>query len=529
MFRCALSFCRCCGSAPLAFAPRLFCLENPGRSNATSANNACFSIVLGWIIKFVRNLYSLDYRPGRLRDDLFGGIAAAMVMLPISLAYGVLTGLGPVAGIYSAIAVGFFAALFGGARSQISGPTGPMTLATIVILAGGLDNVVDVFAVVALAGLIQILLGVIRSGHVAHQVPESVISGFMTGIGIFVILLQVAPFVGAPVVLGGITKVIGSLPATMASANPKAIIVAGVTLLTGVLWPEGLRKYLPPPLAAMTIGFILALSWSNDLRLIGEVSLSLPKWQLPTLFQALTPEQESAQRWMIYLVHATALAMVGSIDSLMNARMADGMTNTRHRPNRELIAQGIANIAAGLIGGLPGSANTAATVANIRSGGKRRIAGVFYALILLTLALSPGWFVEQIPIAMLAGVLVKVGWDLIDWRGLLKYARQVRRKYLLLTMLNGLFTAVLAVWFHPITAMGMGSVLPSTANARFQKRFPWVRTCRQEHYELSLMVLAVALTVFASLLATAWVGLIFSLTPGEPWQTEGQQRGPDHV
>ena len=145
---------------------------------------------------------------------------------------------------------------------------------------------------------------------------------------------------------------------------------------------------------------------------------------------------------------------------------------------------------------------------------------MFCALILLTLALSPGWFVGQIPIAMLAGVLVKVGWDLIDWRGLLKYARQVRRKYLLLTMLNGLFTALLAVWFHPATATGMGAILPSTANARFQKRFPWVRTCRQEHYELSLMVLAVALTVFASLLATAWVGLVFSLTPGEPWQTE---------
>ena len=378
-FRRALSFCRCCGSAPLAFTPRPFCMEDPGRSNATAASDAGFSIVLGWTIKFVINRDNLS----QLRDDLFGGTAAAMVMLPVSLAYGVLTGLGPVAGIYSAIAVGFFAALFGGARSQISGPTGPMALATIVILASGVDNVGEVFAVVALAGLIQILLGVIRSGHVAHQVPESVISGFMTGIGIFVILLQVAPFVGAPVVLGGITKVIGSLPATMASANPKAIIVAAVTLLTSVLWPEGLRKYLPSPLAAMTIGFILALSWSNDLPLIGEVSLSLPKWQLPTLFQALTPEHERVQRWLVYLTHAIALAMVGSIDSLMNARMADslinarmddGMTKTRHHPNQELIAQGIGNIAAGLIGGLPGSANTAATVANPKSTDRQWLA-----------------------------------------------------------------------------------------------------------------------------------------------------------
>ncbi len=178
MFRCALAFCRCCGSAPLAFV-----LLYGG-----------FSTILNRIKEFVRDRYSLH----TLRGDLFGGIAAAMVMLPISLAYGVLTGLGPLAGMYCAIAVGFFAAVFGGTRSQISGPTGPMALTTIVILSSGAGTVGDVFAIVALAGLIQILMGVIRSGHLAHTIPQPVISGFMTGIGILVILLQGCAVRGRP-------------------------------------------------------------------------------------------------------------------------------------------------------------------------------------------------------------------------------------------------------------------------------------------------------------------------------------------
>ncbi len=214
--------------------------------------------------------------------------------------------------------------------------------------------------------------------------------------------------------------------------------------MTGILWPGRLQKYLPSLLAAATAGCILGLFWSNDLRVIGEVSIGRPEWHLPTLLQALTPEQWGVQRWLAYLVPAMTLALVGSVDSLMNARMADALntqmadrknarmademneqkadeaTNIRHRPNQELVAQGIGNIAAGLIGALPGSANTAATVANIQSEGKQ-IAGIFCALLLLMLVLYLGWFVQHIPIAMLAGVLVKVGLDLIiDRKQLLK-------------------------------------------------------------------------------------------------------------
>ena len=415
-----------------------------------------------------------------------------MVMLPIALAYGVITGLGPIAGMYCAIAAGFFAAVFSGTRAQISGPTGPMTLATGLILASYASSVEEFFTIVILAGFLQIFFGVIRAGQLALYIPDSVISGFMSGIGIFVVLLQAAPFVGAPVVIGGIGKTLGALPATIEHANPQAITVAGITLLTGIFWPERLRKYLPGPLAALIAGSIPALFWLNDQPMVARVPIGLPELQVPALS---TVQGEMAAA-------AITLALVGSIDSLMNALMADRMTQTRHRPNRELAAQGIGNIAAGFVGGLPASANTAGTVVNIGSGGGR-VAGALCALILLALMLGLGQFVTNIPIAVLAGILVKAGWDIIPRRSLLCAVRRVRIRYLLLTILNAIFTAALAMLLGPFVATTLGMFLPALAN--------WRRW--QNQYELSLMVHAAVLTVFADLLAVGFVGLIFSLTP----------------
>ncbi len=451
MFRCALAFCRCCGSAPLAFVPPLVCLENPGHSNATAADNAGFSIVLGWTMKLVINRYSLDYSLSQLRDDLFGGFASAMVLLPLALAYGTMVeGLGPVAGIYCAIAVGFFAALFGGTRSQISGPTAPMTLALVSILNADIATVGSVFTIVVLAGLIQILMGAIRIGQFVNYVPSSIVSGFMTGIGVIIILVQVAPFVGAPIKVGEINQVIGSLPAAMKDANPQAIIVAVITLLVGIFWPEPLRKYLPAPLAAMIVGSISALLWLNQQPVIGDLSFDLPELRLPVVSPALAG----------YLVPAMTLALFGSLDSLMNARMADRRTRTQHSPNRELAAQGVGNIVTGFVGGLPGSANTATTVVNIQSRGGR-IAGVFCALILLALALGLGQFAKNIPVAVLAGVMVKAGWDIIDWRVALPVHSILEERLLVMGV-----TVVLVVLADLATAIAAGLVISAMADAR---------------------------------------------------------------
>ena len=213
----------------------------------------------------------MTYNLQTLRGDLFGGITAAVVGLPVALAFGVASGLGALAGIYGAIAVGFFAAVFGGTRSQISGPTGPMAVAMAVIVTTHADTLAEAFTIVIMAGLIQILLGVMRIGRFVAFTPYSVISGFMSGIGIIIMLLQTLPFLGATGATGGPVGVIRALPNAINNANLSALAIAAVTLVVGVLWPRQLRRYFPPTLAALVAGTLLGVLWLTNTPVIGEV------------------------------------------------------------------------------------------------------------------------------------------------------------------------------------------------------------------------------------------------------------------
>ena len=198
--------------------------------------------------------FRFSYNLQTFRGDVFGGITAAVVGLPVALAFGVASGLGALAGIYGAIAVGFFAAVFGGTKSQISGPTGPMAVAMAVIVTSYANNLAEAFTVVIMAGLIQILLGVMKIGRFVSFTPYSVISGFMSGIGVIIILLQTLPFLGASVVMGGPMGAVRSWPDVIKDVNPSAFAIAAVTLVAGILWPARLRKVLPPTLAALIAG-----------------------------------------------------------------------------------------------------------------------------------------------------------------------------------------------------------------------------------------------------------------------------------
>ncbi|MDE0195973.1 MAG: SulP family inorganic anion transporter, partial [bacterium] len=288
----------------------------------------------------------MNYSLQTFRGDNFGGLTAAEVGLPVALAFGVASGLGAVAGLYGAIAVGFFAAVFGGTRSQISGPTGPMSVAIAVIVTTHADDLTEVFTIAIMAGLIQVLLGVLRIGRLAVYTPYSVISGFMSGIGIIIILLQTLPFLGAPVTTGGPLDAVGMWPDLIPDINFGAVAIATVTLVVGLTWPRQLRKYLPPTLAALIAGTLLGVLVLTDTPVIGEVPTGLPDLRLPdlgggVLLDAVQP--------------AIIIALLGSIDSLLTSLIADSMTRTRHNPNRELVGQGIGNMAAGFIGGLPGA------------------------------------------------------------------------------------------------------------------------------------------------------------------------------
>ena len=214
----------------------------------------------------------MTYNLQTLRGDLFGGITAAVVGLPVALAFGVASGLGALAGIYGAIAVGFFAAVFGGTKSQISGPTGPMAvaMAMAVIVTTHADTLAEAFTIVIMAGLIQILLGVMRIGRFVAFTPYSVISGFMSGIGIIIMLLQTLPFLGASGATGGPVGVVRALPNAMSNVNFSALAIAAVTLAVGVLWPRQLRRFFPPTLAALVAGTLLGVLWLTDTPVIGE-------------------------------------------------------------------------------------------------------------------------------------------------------------------------------------------------------------------------------------------------------------------
>ena len=401
-------------------------------------------------------LSKLNYDLPTLRGDLFGGITAAVVGLPVALAFGVASGLGAIAGMYGAIAVGFFSAVFGGTRSQISGPTGPMAIAMAVVVASHATSLAEAFTIVIMAGLIQVLLGVLRIGRFVGYTPYSVISGFMSGVGIIIILLQSLPFLGSPVASGGPVGAITAWPDAIREFNLNAFAIAAVTLAVGVFWPARLAKFLPPTLAALASGTLLGVLWLTQTPVIGDVPTGLPGFGLPDfapdfLLRAIQP--------------ALIIALLGSIDSLLTSLIADSMTRTRHDPDRELIGQGIGNTIAGFIGGLPGAGATMGTVVNIRAGGRTQVSGVLRAAILLALVLGLGKYVESIPHAALAGILMKVGWDIIDWRFLSRVHR-VQKAHLLVMLI----TLGLTVFLDLVTAVAIGLIAAGMAGARQLER-----------------------------------------------------------
>ena len=395
----------------------------------------------------------IPYDFSKLSGDIFGGVTATVIALPVALGFGVASGLGPIAGIYSAIAVGFFAAVFGGTPSQISGPTGPMTIAMAVVLvqhAGG--DLTKAFTIVMLAGLLQIALGILRIGSFVTYTPYSVISGFMSGIGVIVMTIQVLPILGAAAAPGGPMNSIRAWPDAIASLNAHALVVGLIALLAGIFWPNRLSKYVPGPLVALVLGTAAAYFFFTNAPVIGAVPTGLPEFFIPDI----TPGFIASA-----LQPAFILALLGSIDSLLTSLVADSITRTRHNPNRELMGQGLGNLVAGVVGALPGAGATMGTVVNIRAGGRTPVSGALRSIVLLALVLGLGQIAEPIPHAVLAGILIKVGWDIIDWRFVTR-VRHVPREYLMVMLM----TLLLTVFVDLVTAVALGLIASGVMRAR---------------------------------------------------------------
>jgi len=393
-------------------------------------------------MKFIHGLHF-----DNLRGDLFGGLTAAVVALPLALAFGVASGAGPAAGLYGAIFVGLFAALFGGTPSQVSGPTGPMTVVMAGIITQYAGEPGLAFTVVMMAGAFQIGFAALKLGRYITLVPYPVISGFMTGIGLIIIILQLGPLIGHASPGGGVVNVVLNLPEFLASPVWDATIVGVVALGIAWLTPAKLARLVPPALIALFVGTLLVLTVFDGASTLGNIPVGLPEIRMPVLHFSLLLDM---------IMSAGILALLGSIDSLLTSLVADSVTKTTHHSDRELFGQGIGNIIAGLFGAIPGAGATMRTVVNVRSGGRTPLSGALHALVLLAIALGLGPLASHIPHAVLAGILIKVGIDIIDWG----YLRRIRRAPFA-GIAFMLIVVVLTVFVDLITAVAVGIVLAS--------------------------------------------------------------------
>jgi len=380
-----------------------------------------------------------------IKGDLFGGVTTAVIALPMALAFGVASGAGPEAGLWSAVFIGLFAALFGGTPTLISEPTGPMTVVMTAVIANLTASNPDhgmamAFTVVMLAGVFQILLGTLRLGRYIIQMPYTVISGFMSGIGCILIVLQLGPALGQMAPPGGVMGTLQSLPRLVDSMRPLEVALAAITMI--ILWatPQRFKKLVPPQLLALVAGTVLsvtlfpALGVSGEgIRRIGEISAGFPGVQMPFF---------GASEWRLMLTDAAVLGMLGSIDALLTSVVADSLTRTEHNSNKELVGQGLGNLVAGLFGGIAGAGATMGTVVNIQVGGRSALSGIVRAVVLMLVIVAGSGLAARIPLAVLAGIALKVGFDIVDW-GFLRRAHRISVKgALILYLVIGLTVLV---------------------------------------------------------------------------------------
>lgn len=419
-----------------------------------------------------------------IKGDAFGGITAGIVALPLALAFGVSSGLGPSAGIYGAIFISFFAALFGGTNTQISGPTAPMTAVSMVVIAGIIANnngsveeaLPAILTVFLLAGLIQIAFGAIGLGKYIKYIPYPVVSGFMTAIGIIILITQILPAIGyypkeddsfvskfnpkveevvisrylenvkgndqnnslkssnykdaisynealsniklneeaktlAAKEASGVIGAIKVLPRALKQINWLELLLAVFTILI-IYGFKRITTKIPSTLVALLVMSGIAIGFGLEYRSIPEIPTGLPQFK-SEIFSGFSLSSVTP-----YILTALTLALLGSIDSLLTSVVADNMTKTKHKPNKELLGQGIGNSIGALFGGIPGAGATIRTVVNIKSGGKTKMSGMIAGVLLFLILLLLAPMASKIPAAVLAGILITVGIGVVDYKGL---------------------------------------------------------------------------------------------------------------
>ena len=355
-----------------------------------------------------------------IKGDIVAGITVGIIALPLALAFGEISQLGPIAGVWGAIAGGIVGGFFGGCLVGVSGPTAPKAaqiaayMSFFVIGSTNDPDLVAAFSIIFLSGIILVIISFARISHFIHYTPYPVVAGFMCGIGVIVILTQLNAFVGLEV-KKSIHDVIINLSNTINNANIEALYVSLPSLAILFLWPFLGKKYsilnkIPAPLTALLVGTCIAQFLKLDIPYIGD---KMGNTDANQIFSIYLPD---LSRTISFLSPAFALAALAVLDSLLSCKVADNITGKRHSSDRETFGQGMANIAAGLLGGVTTATATMRTVANIKFGGKTPLASIVHGLTLMAVLLGLGFLVAKIPTACLAAILFKVGIEILDYR-----------------------------------------------------------------------------------------------------------------
>ncbi|HCE4577869.1 sodium-independent anion transporter [Vibrio parahaemolyticus] len=394
-------------------------------------------------------MFGSRFKDINFKGDIFGGVTTAIISLPLALAFGVASGAGAEAGLWGAIMVGLFASLFGGSNTLISEPTGPMTVIMTAVLTSMMAKYPETgmamtFTVVMMAGAFQILLGTLKMGKYVTLMPYSVISGFMSGIGVILIILQLSPLLGHAAPAGGVLGTLSALPETISKLKFNELFLGLLTLGILFFFPKKYRKYVPAQLVALVAVTLLSVMLfdTEDIRRIGEIPAGLPSLVAPHIDPDMFVEM---------VIDALVLGTLGCIDTLLTAVIGDSLTRKEHDSDKELRGQGLANMISGLFGALPGAGATMGTVTNIQVGARSPLSGVVRALVLALVVLVAGGLTEPIPMAVLAGIAVYVGFNILDW-SFIQRAHKV--SFSGMAIMYGVM--LLTVFVDLIVAVGLG-------------------------------------------------------------------------
>ncbi|HCG7162575.1 TPA: SulP family inorganic anion transporter [Vibrio parahaemolyticus] len=394
-------------------------------------------------------MFGSRFKDINFKGDIFGGVTTAIISLPLALAFGVASGAGAEAGLWGAIMVGLFASLFGGSNTLISEPTGPMTVIMTAVLTSMMAQYPETgmamtFTVVMMAGAFQILLGTLKMGKYVTLMPYSVISGFMSGIGVILIILQLSPLLGHAAPTGGVLGTLSALPETISNLKFNELFLGLLTLGILFFFPKKYRKYVPAQLVALVAVTLLSVMLfdTEDIRRIGEIPAGLPSLVAPHIDPDMFVEM---------VIDALVLGTLGCIDTLLTAVIGDSLTRKEHDSDKELRGQGLANMISGLFGALPGAGATMGTVTNIQVGARSPLSGVVRALVLALVVLVAGGLTEPIPMAVLAGIAVYVGFNILDW-SFIQRAHKV--SFSGMAIMYGVM--LLTVFVDLIVAVGLG-------------------------------------------------------------------------